>query len=131
MMEHPINDLFQISMKSLEQMIDVNTVIGDIKVINDDISVIPISKVKCTYVTGGIEKFNERKQEYSDLPFGGATGGQLTISPVAFLVINKNEINILHLEEGTHLVEKIIDTGINVIEEIRKMIMKKDNPEIK
>ena len=126
-MEHPINELFEISMKSLEQMIDVNTVIGDIKKISDNVSVIHISKVKCSYVTGGVEKYNEKKELYSREPFGGATGGQLTISPVAFLVLNNNEISVLHLEENTHLIEKIIDTGVEAFGEITKLLKKEKN----
>lgn len=128
-MEHPINELFEISMESLQQMIDVNTVIGEIKKINETISIVPISKVKCTYVTGGIEKIGSMKEINKDLPFGGATGGQLTITPVAFLVINNGEISVLHLEEDTHLKEKLIDTSIDVINEIRKFFSKK-SPEI-
>ena len=122
-MEQTINELFTISMKSLEEMIDVNTVVGDIKVINDEISVIPISKVKCSFVTGGFKKESET---INLSPLGGATGGQMSISPVAFLVINNKEIKVLHLEENTHVIEKLIDGGLEVIDEIKKMVSKKE-----
>lgn len=124
-MERSINELFQISMKTLQDMIDVNTVVGDIKKLNDDVSVIPISKVKCSYVTGGIE---QNKKEHSDnlnVPFGGATGGMLTIEPVAFLVVSDDNIEVLHLEDKTHIYEKIIDTSVEAINEVKKMIGKK------
>ena len=112
-------------MKTLQDMIDVNTVVGDIKKLNDDVSVIPISKVKCSYVTGGIE---QNKKEHSDnlnVPFGGATGGMLTIEPVAFLVVSDDNIEVLHLEDKTHIYEKIIDTSVEAINEVKKMIGKK------
>lgn len=124
-MERSINELFQISMKTLQDMIDVNTVVGDIKKLNDEVSVIPISKVKCSYVTGGIE---QNKKDYNDslnIPFGGATGGMLTIEPVAFLVVSNGSIEVLHLEDKTHLYEKIIDGSVEAINEVKKMITKK------
>lgn len=124
-MERSINELFQISMKTLQDMIDVNTVVGDIKKLNDEVSVIPISRVKCSYVTGGIE---QNKKEHSDtlnMPFGGATGGMLTIEPVAFLVVNNDNIEVLHLEDKTHIYEKIIDTSVDAINEVKKMVTKK------
>jgi len=122
-LEHSISELFKISMESLENMIDVNTVVGDTKNVSENISVIPISKVKCSYVTGGLE----HKKEHDDniMPFGGASGGALTISPVAFLVVNNGEISVLHLDDTTHLYEKIIDSGLDAISEIKKMFGKK------
>ena len=124
-MEHSINDLFQISMKTLQDMIDVNTVVGDIKKLNEEVSVIPISRVKCSYVTGGIEQHKREHNDNYNMPFGGATGGMLTIEPVAFLVVNDTTINVLHLEDKTHIYEKLIDTGIEAIDEVKKMISKK------
>ena len=127
-MNHSINDLFKISMDSLQNMIDVNTVVGDIKNINEDINVIPISKVKCSYVTGGLE-YNKSKEyeESKKTPFGGASGGMLAITPVAFLVVSKGEISVLHLDNTTHLYEKIIDSGLDIISEIKKMFNKTEN----
>ena len=122
-MEQSINELFNISMKSLEEMIDVNTVVGDIKVINENISVIPISKVKCAFATGG---FKKESDTVNANPLGGATGGQMSINPVAFLVINGEEIKVLHLEENTHVIEKLIDGGLEVAQEIKKMVNKKE-----
>ena len=118
-MEHPINDLFKVSMKTLEEMIDVNTVVGDKKQIEGNISIIPVSKVKCLYVTGGLVK-EETKNELS--PFGGATGGQIGITPVAFLIINNGEVSILHLDESTHLAEKIIDVGRKAVDGLSEIL---------
>jgi len=124
-LEHSISELFKISMESLENMIDVNTVVGDTKKVSENIYVIPISKVKCSYVTGGLEHRKDNKNEEGNVPFGGASGGALTISPVAFLVINDDNINILHLDDSTHLYEKIIDSGVDAVGEIKKMFSKK------
>lgn len=53
------------------------------------------------------------------MPFGGATGGSVNIIPLAFLVVNKNEVKVLHLENNTHLIEKVVDEFPNLIDKIK------------
>lgn len=124
MLGHPISELFKISMDSMREMIDVNTVIGATCKLNDEISVIPISKVKCTFVTGGLDQKMEPLKDLNNYPFGGATGGSINITPVAFLAIDKEGTKILHLDDSAHLYEKIIDSTPDVIDKIKTMIFK-------
>jgi len=128
MLEHPISDLFKISMSSIKEMIDVNTVIGETYKINDDISVIPISKVKCTFITGGLDQKIDTIRDNNQYPFGGATGGSVNITPVAFLVIEKNVTKILHIEDSAYLWEKLIDVTPDMIDKFKKMF-KSNKPE--
>ncbi|MFI3252434.1 MAG: GerW family sporulation protein [bacterium] len=106
-MDHKISTLLKVSMESIKDMIDVNTIIGEAIYINDETKVIPISRVRLGFLSGG----SEIKQEVKELehPFGGGTGGTMSISPIAFLVCTQNDIKILHLEQQTHLYEKVID----------------------
>lgn len=108
-MEHPISELFKISLNSIKEMIDVNTIVGSTVVLSDKVSIVPISKVKCAFATGGCEQKNIKGAEDKNYPFGGATGGTLTLTPIGFLVCNEDEVKILHMGEQTHLYEKIID----------------------
>lgn len=127
MLEHPISDLFKISMDSIKEMTDVNTVVGKICKISDDVSVIPISRVKCSFLTGGLDQKIETIKDTNQYPFGGATGGSVNIIPVAFLVLDKNGTRILHLDDSVHLYEKIIDSAPDVIDKIKNMIQKNTN----
>ncbi len=106
-MDNKISSLLKVSMESIKDMIDVNTIIGEAIVINDDTRVIPISKVRLGFLSGG----SEIKQESKELehPFGGGSGGTMSISPIAFLICTNNDIRVLHLEQQTHLYEKVID----------------------
>jgi len=108
-MEHPISELFKISLNSIKEMIDVNTIVGSTFVINDKVSVVPITKVKCAFATGGCEQKNIKSTEDKKYPFGGGTGGTLTLIPMAFLVCIEEDVKILHMGEQTHLYEKLID----------------------
>lgn len=123
-MNHPIGDLLKISMDSIRDMIDVNTVVGNMCKISDGISVIPISKVKCSFITGGLDNKTEDVKADKDYPFGGATGGSVNITPVAFLVLEGSETKILHLDDSIHLYEKMIDEAPNIIDKIKNSILK-------
>lgn len=131
MLDHPISDLFKISMNSIKEMMDVNTVIGETYKINDEVSVIPISKVKCTFLTGGLDQKSDSLRDNSQYPFGGATGGSVNLTPIAFLIVEKNCTKILHVEDSAYLWEKIIDVTPDMIDKIKQMFNfgKKQNEE--
>ena len=103
-MDHEINTLLRVSLDSIKEMIDVNTIVGEAIQVMDDVKVIPISRVRMGFLAGGSDIVSKDKE-----PFGGGTGGTVFISPVAFLVCNRGQVTILHLENDTHLYEKVID----------------------
>jgi len=117
--QHPISDLFKISLDCIKEMIDVNTIVGDAIVINENVSVVPISKVKCAFATGGCDQDNVKRADERHYPFGGATGGTLTLNPIAFLVCSKDEVKLLHLDDQVHLYEKLIDQFPTTISQIK------------
>lgn len=122
-MENQISELFKISTTSLKDIVDVDTMIGKTIVIEPDTYIIPVSKVKCTFATGGTEQGKARTD--GSLPFGGATGGSVTITPVAFLVSNHQNVSLLHLEEGTHIYEKLIDLIPNAVGMVKDLVSPK------
>ncbi len=118
----PINQLLQIAMDSLKELTDVNIIVGE-KITFGDISVIPISKVKCSFVSGGVDQ--NKKHEYEMVtPFGGGAGGTLNITPVAFLAFVDNDVKVLHLEENPHILEKIVDFVPSTLSTIAKSFKK-------
>ena len=123
-MENQISELFRISTTSLKNIVDVDTIVGKTITVEPNIAIIPISKVKSTFATGGTDQGKPRG-EGNSTPFGGATGGAVCITPVAFLVINKGEVKLLHLEDETHLYEKIIDQVPEAIAAIKDLFSAK------
>ena len=63
--EHPIGNLMMTAMTSLESMVDVNTIVGDIVTSPDGTVIIPVSKVCFGFAAGGSElntdELNNRK----------------------------------------------------------------------
>lgn len=116
-----IIDLLDLSVDKIKTMVDVNVVMGKMMTFNN-VSVIPISKVKCGFVSGGIDQKN--KDDLNQNPFGGASGGSMTLTPIAFLVILENDAKILHLDENSHILENLIDLIPDTINKLTSLIKK-------
>ena len=118
-----IIQLLDISVDKIKWMVDVNVVMGKMMSFNN-VSVIPISKVKCGFISGGVDQ--KENQETKKNPFGGASGGTMTLTPIAFLVILENDAKVLHLDEHSHILENLIDLIPDTINKFASLI-KKDN----
>ena len=118
MNEHPIEGLMTSAMDSIRNMIDVNTIIGEpIETINNVI-IIPVSKVGSGFAAGGSEFKGEAINEYNKkekeeqiqykLPFGGGSGAGVSINPVAFIVIQENNVRLLPIEHCSSI-DRLLD----------------------
>lgn len=117
-MQHPISELLNVSMKSLKEMIDANTIIGN-PITYNGIIIIPVSKIHLGFVSGGSDiKPNSNKE---DPLFGGGTGGGLSLSPICFLVVNNNEVSVLSIDNSTHLVEKLMDVFPKIFDKVKEL----------
>ncbi len=129
MSEHPIQGLMRTAMDSIQDMVDVNTIIGEPIEAGNDVMIIPISKVCFGFAAGGSEFNSETLGEYKKkekeeemqykLPFGGGSGAGVSIKPVAFLVINNDNIRLIPMEYVS-TADKMIDYIPDLIEKILK-----------
>lgn len=128
MNEHPIHDMMVTAMENLKDMIDVNTIIGDpIETPDRSTVILPVSKVGFGFAAGGSE-FGKSSQQSDDgqdqggssHPFGGGTGGGVSINPIGFLVVRPHDVKMVHLDQGTHIVEKLIDIAPQAVEKVQQ-----------
>lgn len=146
MSDHPIQGLMTTAMESLKEMIDVNTIIGDPVETPDGSVILTVSKVGFGFAAGGSEfKLNNSQssshnhnqnqnqgqnqgqgQNQTKHPFGGGSGGGVSITPIAFLIVNSQGVKMLHLDESTHLYEKILELAPQAVDKIQQMFSKKD-----
>ena len=126
MAEHPIQGLMKTAMENLKEMVDVNTIVGDPVETPDGSVILPVSKVGFGFVAGGsefdIETEKAPGQVQNGIPFGGGSGGGVSITPVAFLVVNASGIKMVHIDGQTHLYEKILDATPQFFEKVQSMI---------
>lgn len=140
MSEHPVKGLMMTTMENLKDMIDVNTIIGDPVETPDGSVILTVSKVGFGFAAGGSEfnvagksrsgsgskSGNDDSSSGGKLPFGGGSGGGVSITPIAFLIVNTSGVRLLHLDENTHLFEKILDLAPNAVEKVQQMFNKND-----
>ncbi|WP_134698519.1 GerW family sporulation protein [Ammoniphilus sp. YIM 78166] len=127
MAEHPIQGLMQTAMENLKEMVDVNTIVGDPVETPDGSVILPISKVGFGFAAGGSEfEMVEKGKEPGgkDMPFGGGSGGGVSITPVAFLVVGKNGIKTIPLEGTNQLYDRVMDMAPQFLEKVQTMISK-------
>jgi len=135
MAEHPIQGLMETAMENIKQMVDVNTIVGDPVQTPDGSIIMPISKVGFGFVAGGSDMSYEY-QEHSDannasvaLPFGGGSGGGVSITPIAFLVVGSQGVKVVPLDNQTHLIERIIDYAPHMLDKFQSW-MKSSSTEV-
>ncbi|GAA0600723.1 hypothetical protein GCM10009001_16510 [Virgibacillus siamensis] len=126
MSEHPIQGLMTTAMENLKDMIEVNTIIGDPVESPDGSVIVPVSKVGFGFAAGGSE-FSGGGGKGDDsggdsLPFGGGSGGGVSITPVAFLIVSQKGIKMIHMDENVHLYEKMINFAPQAVEKIQQII---------
>ena len=133
MYEHPIEGLMVTAMNSIRDMVDVNTIIGEAIEGPGNIMIIPISKVGFGFAAGGSEFNGETLDEYTKkdeeeqvqyrLPFGGGSGAGVSINPVAFLVINGENVKLLPVSHSS-AIDKLLDYVPDLIEKVNNMVDK-------
>src|SRR5574344_219647 len=124
--KHPIEGLMMTAMTSLESMVDVNTIVGDMVTSPDGTVIIPVSKVAFGFAAGGSE-FNTNKlnkfSENQSLPFGGGSGAGVNISPVAFLTVKDGQVKLLNIN-GTTSIDKLVDMIPDVVNKANALVEK-------
>jgi len=133
MSEHPIENLMVTAMNSIQDMIDVNTIIGEPIETSNNIIIIPISKVSFGFAAGGSEFKGETIDEYTKkdkdesiqyrLPFGGGSGAGVTINPIAFLVVQSDNVKLLPVNHSS-CVDKLLDYVPELIDKTNNMLNK-------
>src|SRR5699024_1534112 len=113
------------AMENLKDMIEVNTIIGDPVESPDGSVIIPVSKFGFGFaVDGSVFNSNQSLDDSGEatLPFGGGSGGGVSMTPVAFLIVNSQGIKMIHLDESTHIYEKIIEFAPKAAEKIKEIL---------
>ena len=129
MENHPIDGLMLTAMNSIENMIDVNTIIGEPIETSNNIVIIPISKVCFGFAAGGSELKGETIDEYTKkdkdekvqyrLPFGGGSGATVSINPIAFLIVEEGKVRLLPVNHSS-CIDKILDYVPDLFERLNK-----------
>lgn len=116
-MNNKISEMIASSMSKIQQMVNVNTVVGTPVALPDGTSIIPVSKVRIG-IGGGGSDFTTKNMK-DDSPFGGGMGCGVNIEPVCFLVVNGGKVRMLPVAEpASSTVDRVIEQAPELIDKL-------------
>ena len=120
-MKGNINEMIDAMMNSIKDVVKVSTVVGDAVTAPDGSVIIPVTKVSCGFGATGVEIPSKSaiKDEY---PFGGGSGGGLTVEPMGFMVLKEGNVRVVPMTADQTTVEKIIDMVPPMVDKINGII---------
>lgn len=99
--DNKINKTIETAIKNIQEIVDVNTIIGKPIENAQGKTIIPVTKVTLALLSGGGEYGKPtlfKKSE--DLPFSAGNGTIISIKPCGFLVDNNDEFKLLKIEDS-------------------------------
>ncbi|MDD4125219.1 MAG: spore germination protein GerW family protein [Eubacteriales bacterium] len=131
MYDIPLKQVIDASLSKIGSVADVNTVIGQPITTPNGVTIIPFSKVSVGFASGGADY--DGKTPDSDKPphFAGGNGAGISVTPLGFLVIDKEEVRMLDLKHDESFmpapndpVNKTIDAINGIVDKAPSLILK-------
>ena len=131
-----LGEMTRSSLESIRNLLDANTIVGDPIETSSGTCIIPISKISVGYASGGVD-YAQKEVASKPNNFGGGGGTGLTVTPVAFLVVDANGgVNILNVNspvasgsapaDTVSQVVGFIERSPELIERIKAVFAKKN-----
>lgn len=120
MKEQSASGILGTSIEKIKDLVDVSTIIGDLMDLGDGIKIIPVSKVSYGFASGGSDFPSKSNAEL----FGGGGGAGITITPIAFIVVNNGEVSIKHISTEEGSIERTIGMIPDVVNSVTDVVNK-------
>lgn len=120
MAEHPIQGMMDTTLEKIREMVDASTVIGE-PIISGDATIIPVSKITYGFASGGSDFPSKSDREL----FGGGGGAGVTVSPVAFLVINRGEVKLMQINPEQNTADRMVGMVPELVDKVSSIIADK------
>lgn len=112
-----INNLIDSSIAKLDELADVNTVIGKPIMTASGIQVIPFSKVTLGNLSGGGEYGDVKVVKETDsFPFAGGSGAVVSMKPMGFLIDDGQTCRILRITDEP--IDNLIERAGEILRDI-------------
>lgn len=96
--EMPLKQVIDATLENLKNIMSTDTVIGEPITVMEDTVIIPVSKVSVGFTSGGVD-FDGKRTDNKH--FGGGNGAGMSVSPIAFLVVTQNGVELLNINKTT------------------------------
>jgi len=124
MKETPVNKIMESTLDKMREMVDVSTIIGE-PFTTGDTTLIPVSKVSYGFTSGGTDLPSKQGNEL----FGGAGGGGISITPVAFIVIQDGKVRMMQINNYTSSADRAIAMIPELVDKLTELVSAKKEEE--
>ncbi len=118
MSEKNLEGLLNVSLENIKGLVDSNSIIGSPITTPDGTTIIPVSKVSFGFASGGSDFPTTSPKDM----FGGGSGGGVTISPVAFLVIKGESVRMIQVADKNSISERLANMVPDAIDTVSSLI---------
>ncbi len=124
MSDNKMSELIKASFDGIRDFTSSGMSVGQAIKTEAGVTVIPVTRVSVGFATGGLDY--GQKKLIADKSFGGGGGTGISVTPVAFLTINKNAtVSLIHVEQSDAGLEKLvslIEHSPELIEKIKSSL---------
>ncbi len=121
MSENKMSEIIKASLEGIKDFASSGLAVGDAVETPSGVTVIPVSKITVGFATGGVDY--GVKKLLSDKGFGGGGGTGISVTPLAFLTVQKSgEVGIIRVGKedcGLERVISLIEHSPELIEKIK------------
>lgn len=114
-----LSDVIKTALDQLQYIAKTETVVGE-PIKAGDVTLIPVSKVSIGFAAGG--GGGKETQAGS----GAGTGGGVNVTPVAFIAITDNKVQVYPVEKEGADLSKLLSLAPDVIKKVSKYMGKKE-----
>lgn len=122
MKETPVNKIMENTLERLRDMVDVSTVIGE-PIVTGSVTLIPVSRISYGFGSGGTDLPSKQNSEL----FGGAGGGGVSITPIAFIVIENGKCRMMQINNYTSSADRAIAMIPELVDKVTELLKPETN----
>lgn len=134
MSDHPINQLLNETMEKIKNLVDANTIVGVPINTQQGTTIIPISRVSFGFASGGSDYMSRHAKDKANAPlcFGGGGGAGVTVSPVAFVVVDEGGARILPVNaQADSTVDRLVEMIPDAVSKVSGIISERKGKKAK
>ena len=121
MKEQSAAGILESTIEKVKDLVNVSTIIGEPIKVDNGVTIIPVSKVTYGFASGGSDFPSKSNQDI----FGGGGGAGVTITPVAFLVIDAyGNVDIKHITAFDNAAERVVSLVPEMFDKVSGAINK-------
>lgn len=114
-------EIITTALDRMQYIAKTETVIGE-PIVAGEVTLIPVSRITLGFAAGGAGKDEK-------LSNGAGTGGGINITPVAFIVVTGEKVQVQPLTPSDPIMSKILSLAPDVITNVSKYFSKKGKKE--